>query len=454
MRIELTREILPLEEKDYIEVLFTVPEGIERLKVSCRLREEQGGQHVIDLGVRDSTRVRGWSGGARAFFEIGPEHATPGYIPGAIGAGEWAVLLGAYRIGSSGCKVELTVTLEEETDRWLRGELHAHTTHSDGAFTLEEAVRLAEQAGLDFLALTDHNTVSQNLTRPRAGVGPVLIPAMELTTNYGHCNFYGIDVPVDDFRAVHPEQAAQLLRTAKERGAYVSLNHPHCSQCGWLWGFDVGHDWVEIWNGPWREDNQRTLDWWQGELASGRRLTAVGGSDFHREHQDQPFIRHGMPCNWVLAGSRSVQGILKAVDQGRVTLSYAPEGPRLVLSAGSCRMGDTAPWQEAAALGLELCISGGLEKSDVIRLYSGQGLEKEWTAGASHEGGLLSAEEAAGVKPGTMAGPVNGEIRMRLPVHSSPEAKLFYRVELWRCFEEAGTTSLQLAAATNPVYIR
>ena len=46
--------------------------------------------------------------------------------------------------------------------RWLAGDLHTHTVHSDGAQTVAELSRFAAGLGLDFVAVTDHNTVSHH----------------------------------------------------------------------------------------------------------------------------------------------------------------------------------------------------------------------------------------------------------------------------------------------------
>ena len=39
---------------------------------------------------------------------------------------------------------------------WYKGNLHTHTTNSDGAYTPEETIALYKSKGYDFLALTDH----------------------------------------------------------------------------------------------------------------------------------------------------------------------------------------------------------------------------------------------------------------------------------------------------------
>lgn len=39
---------------------------------------------------------------------------------------------------------------------WYKGNLHTHTTNSDGAYTPEETIALYKSKNYDFLALTDH----------------------------------------------------------------------------------------------------------------------------------------------------------------------------------------------------------------------------------------------------------------------------------------------------------
>ena len=42
---------------------------------------------------------------------------------------------------------------------WLKGQLHLHTTNSDGDEVPREAIADYERRGYDFIALTDHNVV-------------------------------------------------------------------------------------------------------------------------------------------------------------------------------------------------------------------------------------------------------------------------------------------------------
>ena len=44
-----------------------------------------------------------------------------------------------------------------ETGRWYKGNLHSHTTNSDGKLKPEEAVTLYKKYGYHFLCLSEHD---------------------------------------------------------------------------------------------------------------------------------------------------------------------------------------------------------------------------------------------------------------------------------------------------------
>jgi predicted metal-dependent phosphoesterase TrpH len=63
----------------------------------------------------------------------------------------------------------------------MRIDLHAHSSASDGTDPPAEVMRRAARAGLDVVALTDHDTVAGH-AEARAAAGPVtLLPGMELS---------------------------------------------------------------------------------------------------------------------------------------------------------------------------------------------------------------------------------------------------------------------------------
>jgi predicted metal-dependent phosphoesterase TrpH len=68
-----------------------------------------------------------------------------------------------------------------------RADLHAHTTHSDGALTPYELVNKAKQAGLTTLSITDHDNVGALDEAMEWGksVGVEVVPGLELSVSVG-----------------------------------------------------------------------------------------------------------------------------------------------------------------------------------------------------------------------------------------------------------------------------
>ncbi len=65
----------------------------------------------------------------------------------------------------------------------LRFDLQSHSTHSDGALEPAEVVRLAAEAGVELLALSDHDTVTGVSKAMAAGErhGVRIVPAVEIS---------------------------------------------------------------------------------------------------------------------------------------------------------------------------------------------------------------------------------------------------------------------------------
>ena len=412
--ILMTKQVTKEMEDRYIEIPFDMPPSVNTLEVSYEIVDKGTTRSIVDLGIRDEKRVRGWSGGARKHFYISKEKATPGYLPGPLTPGKWAVLLGTYRIAKAGCEVKVNIRFQLAQSRWYKGDLHTHTVHSDGKYELQEVVQIAGKIGLDFVALTDHNTITQNLVYPKENE-LTFIPGMELTTNHGHCNFLGVIDPVLDFRSTSDAQVLERILEAKKNGAFVVLNHPHCPYCPWEWSFDVPYDAVEIWNGPWRESNQHTLDWWQNQLVQGRKIVAVGGSDVHAPH---PYVKHGHPTTWIYSKGKDASSLLSALGRGHVFITYFPVAPIVSLCCEDKMMGDTVvnP-SDSVTIDIQ-----GLQINDVIRIYTRQGKTYESIA----------------------AGPV-----WKKEFLSKQSG--FVRVEVWRKF--TGFDVLLPVTITNPLYI-
>jgi hypothetical protein len=114
------------------------------------------------------------------------------------------------------------------TARWFRGNLHTHTTNSDGDSAPEVVVAWYRDAGYDFLAVTDHDV----LTDPdglRDAAGPMtLIRGEEVSSGDIHVNGLGIR------ERIAPTFAADVRTTIqgnvdaiRASGGVPSVNHPN-----------------------------------------------------------------------------------------------------------------------------------------------------------------------------------------------------------------------------------
>ena len=353
----------------YAYVPFEMPPRCTRIEVAYHYAPVSPTDEpaTLDIGLFDirgtephTGGFRGWSGSDRRQFFVERTSATPGYVPGPLPAGTWSVILGGYEIPEGGLRWWLTVSLEvavhgrlsdghfatpagpatmprNPAPGWYRGDLHSHTEHSDGENTIEEMARFAKKRGLDFLAITDHNTTTHMPVIDAWRDTPLLlIPGEEVTTYSGHANVWGLREWVD-FRFTTDEEMHRLLRWVEARGRPFSINHPKHVGPPWLFS-DPGFGVREVWQAPWRWYNWESVAQWDQELAAGRRIVPVGGSDAHSAPPAEPRHPHhvGDPTTWLYCDNGlSEQSALDAVTRGRTAISDGPRGPLLWLQQDS-----------------------------------------------------------------------------------------------------------------------
>jgi len=130
-------------------------------------------------------------------------------------------------------------TLFSAGTRVFRGNLHGHSTHSDGREDTAEVVRLYREAGYDFTCLSDHLWTDPRFTAETVNDSAVhdsddfiTIVSAEL-----HCRgkLYDQDglwhivangLPPDFAVASQTETAPTLVRRAIDAGAFVTIAHP------------------------------------------------------------------------------------------------------------------------------------------------------------------------------------------------------------------------------------
>lgn len=229
--------------------------------------------------------------------------------------------------------------------QWLRGDLHSHSLHSDGDSPVAEVIASVETKGLDFFALTDHDGNMDGV--PTHWDDPdyvsertILLYGVEWTTGPGHANVWAAQ-PFDYaplWQAHLDQDAAAAVAAAHAQGVLFSINHPTAIFCC-PWEYEVveGTDAVEVWNAMYRLPNFNRWaghEFWDGLLREGRRVSGVGGSDTHDlEGFEARFFGHGNPTTWVYAHDASAAGVLAGIAAGHVSISYAPDAPRLAFWA-------------------------------------------------------------------------------------------------------------------------
>jgi hypothetical protein len=216
---------------------------------------------------------------------------------------------------------------------WLKGNLHTHTTVSDGIRTPQEVVDHYAQNRYDFLAITDHGLRVDPTTLNSQGM--TLIPSQEIsignsvarTTTHIVCVDIKETLPLTDFDSnIDPQRAIDI--TAKQ-GGFTIIAHPYWSglQHSDLLKLD-GYLGVEIYN--------TTCDVYRGTgysgphidalLVSGRRPLIFATDDHHGE--PEPLKPSDTCGGWIMvkAKDRSLSSIVEAIKKGHF---YASNGPSI-----------------------------------------------------------------------------------------------------------------------------
>jgi predicted metal-dependent phosphoesterase TrpH len=218
--------------------------------------------------------------------------------------------------------------------RFYRGNLHTHTTSSDGRMAVAEVVGAYAQEGYDFVAVTDHFserygflvTDTTALRRPdfTTILGAELhAPAL---ANGERWHIVAVGLPLDFAPTTAEETGPALAARAAAAGAFVGLAHP-----AWYGlslddarSIETAHA-VEVYNETCTMLSDRGESWYvlDSLLSEGRRLTAFGSDDAH--------FRNELPDTfgawvWVRAESLEPDALMAALKAGHF---YTTQGPRL-----------------------------------------------------------------------------------------------------------------------------
>jgi hypothetical protein len=348
---------------DYVDVPFTVPAGT----VEIQIRNTDGSDYVIlDWGVWGPDGFRGWGGGLTDDVVIGVDQSSRSYLPGAISPGTWNVTVGKAKLDpvTGGhysidviCRDNATLPIDVKASympvvvkperRWYKGDFHVHSIQSgDAAATFDQISTLAKSRGLDFVNVSDHNTVSQHalLAAIQSTTTDFLfLRGVEITTYSGHGNAVGISSYVDHRLGFNNRTMRGIVDDVAAQGGVFIVNHPKldlgtsCIGCAWTHLDDTPWDKVagiEIITGNWEIGVQafvpRVLAMWDGLLAQGYKIAAIGGSDDHTAGMNQgpTGSQIGSPTTLVLADGLSEAAIMEGIRHGRTIVQLrGPDDP-------------------------------------------------------------------------------------------------------------------------------
>jgi hypothetical protein len=205
---------------------------------------------------------------------------------------------------------------------WLRGNLHTHTTNSDGRGTPEATAEWYASHGYDFLAITDHHRI----TAVEGSFGDlVLIPGAEVGKT--DVVALGIREPLVDERG----DIGESVRLVQGLGGVPFLAHPYwaglsaatVAQYPGLIGLEVYNNVCQLLNGK-----GLSAYIWDELLQSGVRLWGLATDDAHGL-DDSRFARTQVGQAWavVKAARKGQEPILRALCEGAF---YSTRGPSIL----------------------------------------------------------------------------------------------------------------------------
>jgi len=207
--------------------------------------------------------------------------------------------------------------------QWYKGNLHTHTTVSDGQLTPQACIAEYKRHGYDFMAITDHDRRSEGGWID----GMLTLSGIELAVNQNDVHkayhFVGLDCePGVEVNCKGEKNPQAHIDRIKAHGGYCIFGHP-------CWSLvspeDLlalnGVDAVEVMNSV-SDPGARgdSTNWCDTLMARGLALPLVASDDAHFYNGD-----HCYSAIWVNSPELSREAIMESIRAGRF---YASTGPR------------------------------------------------------------------------------------------------------------------------------
>jgi hypothetical protein len=221
----------------------------------------------------------------------------------------------------------------EVKGEWYKGNLHCHSTVSDGILSPVDVAEMYRKNGWNFLAFTEHSIFTnwEDLNRDDF----LIIPGVEISideSNRPRC-YHLVGIQKDSGSLKHRERidryywqgpaSVQLtIDTLKEKGFYVILCHPIWSRTEFEDFKDFnGYFGIEIYNYGCEMESHTGLStvYWDSLLRRGKKVWGLATDDAHHRIKDEM-------GGWVMVkvDELTKEKILDALIDGKF---YASSGP-------------------------------------------------------------------------------------------------------------------------------
>mgnify|MGYP001018554886 CR=1 FL=1 len=202
---------------------------------------------------------------------------------------------------------------------WFKGNLHTHTTRSDGKKEPEDAINWYKRHGYHFLAVTDHDLFSPG----RAEAGFIVLSGVEMSTHTVGLNMNSVEkIPVGG----NQQQEIDFINAA---GGVSIVAHPYWhgltfAQLESLQGYLA----VEVFNSECDLHNGRGYAgiYWDYLLSLGKRVLGVAVDDTHWEGAE---AGGGWIC--VNSDSLTAEELVQSLREGKFYSSQGPEIKQIVV---------------------------------------------------------------------------------------------------------------------------
>lgn len=243
--------------------------------------------------------------------------------------------------------------------RFWKGNLHTHTTRSDGAWEPARVVAAYAERGYDFLCLSDHFLPHYGfpLTEAAAPPGLTLIRGAELHApamgNGEVWHILAVGLPAGFAPTAEGETGPDLAARALAAGAFVALPHPDWNGLSEGDAATIpGAQGVEIWNHTSEVEVGRGGDAGLIDrlLNAGRRVVIVACDDAHMNLPPGPLADVAGAWVMVKAEAPTPEALVAALRAGACFATQGPEFTDIALVDGVLRV-DCSPVSRISLLG-------------------------------------------------------------------------------------------------------